>query len=274
MGHPNILPINESENLSENMNKSQKKKKERNPGILNEYYAPAIKFHAFDPRPPEMRGISDAQKKIIDEMFDKNSRRKQKFGSVSGNQENIKGKNVIGEDHIDVGTNSMGQPVTKPNILPINESENLSENMNRSQSRKSKRTPKFLNEYYAPAIEFQAFDPRPPDMRGISNAQKEIIDQMFEKKSKRKPKVVKKSMEYPTKKDPLQILTNTMEHPINEDPIQIGTYTMGQPNILPMSENENLSENMNKSQRKEKKRNPGFLNEYYAPAIEFQAFDP
>ena len=54
-----------------------------------------------------MRGISNAHKKIIDQMLDKNSRRKQKFGSISGNREN-----VTGEDPIDVGTNSMGHPVT------------------------------------------------------------------------------------------------------------------------------------------------------------------
>ena len=129
MGHPNILPLNESKNLSENMNKSQRKRKERNPGFLN---APAIKFHAFDPRPPEMRGISNAQKMLIDQAIDKNSRGKRKFGSVSGNQENIKGKHVIDEDPINVGTNSMGHTVTKP--MRIIETENLSENMNVSQS--------------------------------------------------------------------------------------------------------------------------------------------
>ena len=80
-------------------------------------------------------------------------------------------------------------------------------------------------------------------------------------------------MEHPIKKDPLQILTNTMEHPINEDPIQIGTNTVDHPNILPINESENLSENMNKSQRK-KIRSPKFLNESYAPAIKFHAFDP
>ena len=92
------------------------------------------------------------------------------------------------KDLLQILTHTMEHPI-KEGPIQINESENLSENMNRSQSKKSKRTPKFLNEYYAPAIEFQAFDPRPPEMRGgITDAQKKNIDEMFSKKSKRKPK--------------------------------------------------------------------------------------
>ena len=94
---------------------------------------------------------------------------------------NIMGHHIsIKEDPIQIGTNTMGHP----SILPISESEN----MNRSQSKESKRPPMFLNEYYAPAIAFQAFDPRPPEMREMSNAQKKIIDEMVDKNSKRKPK--------------------------------------------------------------------------------------
>ena len=120
---------------------------------------------------------------------------------------NIMGHHIsIKEDPIQIGTNTMG----RPNILPLNETKNLSENMNKS---------------------------------------------------------------HPTKKDPLPILTDTMEHPINEDPIQIRTNTVDHPNILPINESENLSENMNKSQRK-KIRSPKFLNESYTPAIKFYAFDP
>ena len=121
MGCPNILPLNETKNLSENMNKSHPTKKDPLPILTNTMEHP------------------------------------------------------INEDPIQIGTNTMGHP----NILSINESENLSENMN-----KSKGTPMFLNEYYAPAIAFQAFDPRPPEMRGMSDAQKKIIDEMFDKKSK------------------------------------------------------------------------------------------
>ena len=119
------------------MNRSQKKKSKRSPKFLNEYYAPAIKFQAFDPRPPE---ISDVQKKIVDQMFDKNSRRKRKFGSRSGNQENIKEENLTKENSLDGGTNSMGLPVTDTMGHPVTkplrmiESENLSENMNNNQS--------------------------------------------------------------------------------------------------------------------------------------------
>ena len=92
------------------------------------------------------------------------------------------------KDLLQILTHTMEHPMNEDPIQ-INESENLSENMNRSQSKKSNLTPMFLNEYYAPAIEFQAFDPRPPEMRGgITNAQKKIIDELFEKKSKRKQK--------------------------------------------------------------------------------------
>ena len=92
------------------------------------------------------------------------------------------------KDLLQILTRTMEHPMKKDPIQ-MNESENLSENMKKYQSKKSKQTPMFLNEYYAPAIEFQAFDPRPPEMRGgITNAQKKIIDEMFDKKSKRKPK--------------------------------------------------------------------------------------
>ena len=91
------------------------------------------------------------------------------------------------KDLLQILTRTMEHPMKKDPIQ-INESENLSENVKKSQSKKSKQTPMFLNEYYAPAIEFQAFDPRPPELRGISNAQKKIIDEMFEKKFKRKLK--------------------------------------------------------------------------------------
>jgi hypothetical protein len=111
MGHPVIKPMRmiESENLSENMNIYQS---------------------------------------IPDQIFDKGSVRKRKFGSISGNQQKIKEENETDKDSIDVGTNSMGHPatgimghpvtgimghpVTKP--MRMIESENLSDNLNNNQS--------------------------------------------------------------------------------------------------------------------------------------------
>ena len=75
MGHPVTKPMRmiESENLSENMNIYQS---------------------------------------IPDQIFDKGSVRKQKIGSISENQQKINEENETDKDSIDVGTNSMGHPVT------------------------------------------------------------------------------------------------------------------------------------------------------------------
>merc|ERR1712008_362606 len=159
------------------MNKSQKKKKKRSQKFLNEYYSPAIKFQAFDPRPPEMRGISNAHKKIIDQMLDKNSWRKQKSGSISGNREN-----VTGEDPIDVGTNSMGHPVTKP--MRRIETENLSENMNISQS-----------------IPDQIFDKR------------SLRKQKFGSISENQQNIKRKNV---TGEDPINVGTTSIGHPVTK----------------------------------------------------------
>ena len=98
------------------------------------------------------------------------------------------------------------------------------------------------------------------EVRNNLEAKNEISDDMIEIKTEQLDEsieqdplqILSKTLERPIKKDPLQILTNTMEHPINEDPMQIGTNTMGHPNILPLNETKNLSENMNKSQKKKK----------------------
>merc|ERR1719203_2286859 len=77
-----------------------------------------------------LSGNLNNSQSITDQIFDKGSLRKRKFSSISGNQQNIKGKNVIDEDPINFGTNSMGHPVTKRMI----ETESLSGNLNVSKS--------------------------------------------------------------------------------------------------------------------------------------------